>query len=240
MASIVLQNVEILAEENPTIYEALRSLVDQLNQTMPSILSGVDHPEFKSSVAAPANSGVVAAPGTLYIQRNSASGPLSIHVKDSGFGSTGWAEIGAFGSIPPTAASGFQAVATPISITFYYDGTNGSTILSVFRANGEKSQVPASKTVVTGLTPNTTYFFYPYFDERTGSLQFVSTGVAASQPFGNPAIAFKVDNPNASQVARLTHHIPLTPGTPITVTTPNSGSSPLPVGGGFGGHGRTA
>jgi hypothetical protein len=240
MPAIVLQNIEILADESPTVYEALRNLVDQLNQTMPSILSGTDHPEFRSSVAAASNSGVSAAPGAVYIQRNAAAGPLTLHVKDSGFGPTGWAEIGAFGSIPPTSAAGFQAVATPTSITFFYDGTNGSTILSVFRANGEKTQVPAGSTVVTGLTPNTTYFFYPYFDERVGSLLFVSSGVAASQPTGIPAIAFVVDNPNASQIARLTHHIPLTPGTPITVTTPGSGSSPLPVGGGFGGHGRTA
>jgi hypothetical protein len=240
MPAIVLQNVEILADENPTVYEALRNLVDQLNQTMPSILSGTDHPEFQSSSAAPANNGIPAAPGVLYIQRNSLSGPLAIHVKDSGYGPTGWAEIAAFGSVPPTAASGFQAVATPTTITFFYDGTNGSTILSVFRANGDKTQVPAGKTVVTGLLANTTYFFYPYFDERSASLLFVSTGVQASQPTGIPAIAFLVDNPNASQIARLTHHIPLTAGTPITVTTPNVGSSPSPVGGGFGGHGRTA
>jgi len=224
MPAIVAPRLESLAETDPEIYEVLRNFQEQLNQVLPSLISGNGSPEAT----------VPATAGTVYVQRDASAGPLSLHVKDGGEGLNGWATLGAFGSIPPTAGGGFQAVATPNSVTFYYDGTNGSQVLTMYRANGVQSQVAAGRTVVTGLAPNTTYYFYPYFDERTQSLKWVAGTM------GNPAIAFTVDNSGASQQARLTHHIPLTPGTAIIVTTPAGGSSPAPVGGGFGGKGRFA
>ena len=232
MPAITSDRLEGLADTHPDIYEVIRDLVNQLNQVLPSIVSGVGAPQITAADAV-ANS-IPAAQGTLYIRRDAPAGPLAIHMKDNGSGTGGWAQLGAFGSIPPTAGGGFQAVSTPTTITFYYDGTNGSQILTMFRANGVKSQVAAGNTLVTGLSPNTTYYFYPYFDERTQSLKWVAGTV------GNPAIAFTADNSNASAQARLTHHIPLTPGTAIIVTTPAGGSSPAPVGGGFGGRGRFA
>jgi hypothetical protein len=234
MPTIVSQRWESLAETNPDLYEIFRDFQNQLNQVMPSILSGTDHPQIQSSTASPSTAGVRAAPGTLYIQRNAQSGALVLHVKDTGYSTSGWAELGAFGSIPPTAGAGFQAIATSNSITFYYDGTNGSSILTMYRANGEQSQVASGSTVITQLSPQTTYYFYPYFDERTQSLQWVA-GTA-----GNPAIAFTVQSPAAAAQMRLAHRIPLAPGTNISVTTPASGTSPFAVGGGFGGFGRLA
>ena len=236
MPAIVLQRMESLADQNPEVYEVLKDLVNQLNQTQPLILSGTDHPD-PSAPNKNENgntSSVSAAPGTLYLQRNSLTGALVLHVKDIGYGPTGWAELGAFGSIPPTSGGGFQAVATPTTITFYYDGTHGSQVITLYRANQDQIQVPAGGTAVTGLTANTTYFFYPYFDERSRSLKWVAGNA------GSPAIASTVDNSNSAQIARLTHHIPLTPGTSISITTPNVGSSPSSVGGGFGGRGRLA
>lgn len=232
MPTITSDRLEGLADTNPEMYEIIRDLINQLNQVMPSILSGEGAPQISSASGSASN--VPAVQGTLYLRRDAPSGPLAVHVKDNGSGLGGWAQLGAFGSIPPSSGSGFQAVATPISITFYYDGTNGSQIIQVQRANGNASPVAAGKTLVTGLTPNTTYFFYPYYDERIQSLQWVAGDS------GNPAIAFSAQDPAAAAQMRLTHRIPLAAGTPITVTTPAGGSSPSPVGGGFGGKGRFA
>jgi hypothetical protein len=234
MPTITSGRLEGLADTNPEMYEILRDFQSQLNQILPSIISGTGHPEITSSDPSPVQAGISAPPGTLYIQRNASSGPLAIHVKDTGFDSSGWSELGAFGSIPPTAGGGFQAVATTNSITFYYDGTHGSQVITLYRANGSSTQIPASSTVVNNLSPSTTYYFYPYYDERSSSLQWVAGTV------GNVAIAFTAPNSAAAQTARLAHHIPLTPGTFIQVTTPSGGSSPTPVGGGFGGTGRYA
>lgn len=234
MPAITTDQLEGLADTNPALYEIMKDLVDQLNQVLPSIIAGTNHPEIITGSGSETPANISAAPGTIYIQRNSQSGPLTIHVKDSGNGPGGWAELGAFGSIPPSAAAGFQAVATATSITFYYDGTNGSQIIQVQRANGQSSPVAAGKTVVNGLSPNTTYYFYPYYDERTQSLQWVAGNA------GNAAIAFTAQSPAAAAQMRLAHRIPLAAGTPITVTTPAGGSSPSAVGGGFGGQGRLA
>jgi hypothetical protein len=224
MPVVMPQELEGIAQSHPELYAVFMGLLNQLNQTAPSIASGTQPPE----------SVVPAQPGTIYIQRNPQSGPTTLYVKDSGFGNTGWSKLGAFGSIPPSAGGGFQAVATSTSVTFYYDGTNGSSIVVVYRADGTATQIPAGKTVVTGLSPSTTYYFYPYYDERSRSLLWVAGTV------GNVAIAFTAPSSFAAQTARLAHHIPLTPGTYIQVTTPSGGSSPSPVGGGFGGTGRYA
>ena len=234
MPTISSDRLEGLADTNPEMYEVMRDIVDQLNQVLPSLISGNGHPQIVSGAQSPSSTSVSAAPGTVYIQRDAEAGPLAIHVKDANYDSSGWAELGAFGSIPPSSGTGFQAVATTSGVTFYYDGTNGSQIITVQRANGQSSQVAAGKTVVRGLNANTTYYFYPYYDERTQSLQWVAGTV------GNPAIAFTAQSPAAAAQQRLTHRIPLAPGTPITVTTPSGGSSPTSVGGGFGGKGRFA
>lgn len=234
MPTITSDRLEGLADTNPEIYEVLRDVVNQLNQVLPTIIAGNGHPEIIAGIQDPSASSVPAAPGTIYLQRNAQAGPLVIHVKDANFDSSGWAELGAFGSIPPSSGTGFQAVATATTVTFYYDGTNGSQIITVQRANGQSSQVAAGKTVVTGLLANTTYYFYPYYDERTQSLRWVAGTV------GNAAIGFTAQDPAAAAQQRLTNRIPLAAGTPITVTTPSGGSSPSSVGGGFGGKGRFA
>lgn len=55
------------------------------------------------------------------------------------------------------------------TVTFYYDGTNGSLPLHLFRDDGTIVDLHGS-TAVTGLTTGQTYYFYPAFDEATGTI----------------------------------------------------------------------
>lgn len=113
----------------------------------------------------------------------------------------------------------FTAVMTTTSITIYYDGTNGSGAVVVYRDDGTVSNAVFGSTAVTGLSPNTTYYFYPYFDQSTGGVVFVSGGT------GSPAIAFAARSITAAaQQQGAVNHIALANGA-IAIATPSSGTA---------------
>ena len=73
------------------------------------------------------------------------------------------------GAVPPARVSGFSYTATTTSITWVWKG------LTIFRADGTQISIADSSQAVTGLTANTTYQFYPYFDEATSTFKWVTT-----------------------------------------------------------------
>lgn len=64
---------------------------------------------------------------------------------------------------PYTSIAGFGVTATTNSLTWYWDGTNGSVNLVIHRADGTSFSVPGGSITVTGLTANTWYGFLPYW-----------------------------------------------------------------------------
>jgi len=132
-----------------------------------------------------------------------------------------------------TTAIAFTFDAT--SATFYWDGTNGSEILTIGRDDGTMVGPTSvgSPFTVTGLTTNT-YRFYPYWDDINGRVVFPTNSSAV----GTPAVAFLQPNLPAAQQQILRGHIPLgillvTVGVTLTGGT-GSGS------GGSGGGGAGA
>lgn len=138
-------------------------------------------------------------------------------------------------------------IAQTTSITFYWDGTNGSVPLTIYRDDGTQIGPIVGNFTVSGLVANTQYFFFPYYQEavntqpqpnvfpaQTVGVQW-ATGAGA---VGSPAIAFTARNLKIAQFQGLRDHIPL--GLVLAqsgITTPNAGSTSGDAGGGGGGNG---
>jgi hypothetical protein len=119
----------------------------------------------------------------------------------------------------------FSAVATPTGITFYWNGTNGSGSLLLYRDDGTPSYAEFGLLAVSGLSANTTYYFYPYVDQSLmvnslglDAVQFVDGGV------GSPAVALTARSQSAAVAQGGLNRIPLSDGA-IAVTTPSSGTA---------------
>jgi hypothetical protein len=141
--------------------------------------------------------------------------------------------ISSAGSRMSSLTTNFGAKAlSATSVGIYWDGTNNSTILRVYRDDGTVAGPFPGHQVVTGLLASTTYYFYPYFNEGTQLVQFVSQAGAS----GTPPIAYTTAAIAVAQQQILRGHIPLAASLAITgVTTPASGSgSATSVGGGGG------
>lgn len=118
-------------------------------------------------------------------------------------------------------------VAGVCSVTFFWDGTNGSQELKIGRDDGTVVGPTnnGSPAIVNGLVANTQYFFYPYWDEAMQTVVFATTPNVA---VGTPPIAFTVGNFLAAQQQILRGRIPLglllvstgvtTPAAPGTAT----------------------
>lgn len=146
-------------------------------------------------------------------------------------------QITSAGSRMSSVTTAIAWTATTTTVTFYWDGTNGSQVLRIGRDDGTVyGPNPAGSPVtVTGLTANTQYFFYPYFDE---TLQAVRFPTVANVAVGSPAVAFTSPNFPAAQQQILRGHVPLGLLLVSTgVTTPNSGSTSGSGGSGGGGAG---
>lgn len=140
------------------------------------------------------------------------------------------------GSRISSLTTGFSASApSTTSIQLWWDGTNSSTILRIYRDDGTVAGPFPGNQLVTGLSPSTTYFFYPYFDEATQSVKFVSQAGAV----GSPPIAYASNLIQNAISQMLRGRIPL--GSNLATTgfaTPGAGStSAAGVGGGGGGGG---
>lgn len=94
------------------------------------------------------------------------------------------------GSTPQSGnISGFAYTSTDSSITWYWDGTNGSHVIVISRSDGTRFTVPISGSPMTisGLSASTTYYFLPYWNvHNTCNIGWVTGTV------GSPQIAFVV------------------------------------------------
>lgn len=146
-------------------------------------------------------------------------------------------QIVSSGSRVSSIATQLSAVATTSSISFYWDGTNSSVPFQIYRDDNTifGPFITGSPQVVTGLSPNTTYFFYPYWNESAQRIQFASVpGVS----IGSPAIAFTAKNALAAQQQILRGRLMLGSIAATTgIVTPAAGTTTTSAGGGGGGGG---
>ena len=85
--------------------------------------------------------------------------------------------------------AGFAYTSTTTTITWFWDGTNGSAVIVITRADGSKFRVPiaGSNLTITGLIANTTYYFLPFWNiSNQCNIGWVQGTT------GNPQIAFVV------------------------------------------------
>jgi len=131
-------------------------------------------------------------------------------------------------SILPVVSGAFAYTSDGTSITWYWDGTNGSFILIVNWPDRSVTQVPPASFRVSGLANSTTYNFFPYFDVVQGGIFFAADSAAG---VGTPPIAF----PAAASILVATaiqsqdNHVPLNLSNMSAATTAGGG------GGGSGG-----
>lgn len=121
------------------------------------------------------------------------------------------------GSVPPTWSGAFTYISTTTTLTWSWSS------LSILRADGTATSVPNGSLVVSGLTPATTYYFYPYWDDLAAAIGWVAGGT------GTPANAQTAKTNSAAQQQALQGHIPLSQGAMIAATTTSG------TGGGSGG-----
>lgn len=146
------------------------------------------------------------------------------------------------GGISPSGnTAGFAFTATTTTITWYWDGTNGSQVPVITRADGSRFTVPTSGSglTISGLNPSTTYYFLPFWNvNNLCNIGWVGGTI------GTPKIAFvladTVDTANApvyGMAQTLQGNEALTNGFMSAVTTAAGSGSGLPGGGGAGGSG---
>jgi hypothetical protein len=121
------------------------------------------------------------------------------------------------GSVPPTWSGAFTYASTTSSIAWSWTG------LSIYRADGTATAIPNGSLAINGLAPGTSYYFYPYWDDASNALVWVTGGT------GTPACAQSAKTNAAAQQQSLQGRIPLSQGAVIAATTTSG------TGGGSGG-----
>lgn len=145
------------------------------------------------------------------------------------------AQISSMGSRMSSVTTAITYVFTPTTVQFFWDGTNGSTALFIGRDDGTiiGPIVAGSGLLVSGLTTNTTYNFYAYWDEALGQVVFSVNKAAV----GVPPVAYNPPNFNAAQTQIMRGHIPLGALLVTTGVTPAAGGGSGSGGSGGGGAG---
>jgi|SRR5579872_109139 len=138
------------------------------------------------------------------------------------------------GSALPVFSGAFSYVSTTTTITWYWDGTNGSTLLTLLWPDGSKTPIIPGSLAISGLTLYTTYLFYPFANPQTNTINFV---IGLTSSVGTPAAAYTAANPAAAQQAYGDGLVPMTVGAMSAATTASGGGGGS--GGGSGGGGRT-
>src|SRR5262245_2867910 len=131
------------------------------------------------------------------------------------------------------------------SITFYWDGTHGSTPFMIGRDDGTRVGpiTNGSPFTVSGLTAATTYFFYPYYEEASQSIRFSGArppqGIIGTVPVGSPPVAYTAQTfwPAQDQMLRGRIQLAMLMATTGVKTGTGSGSGGSGGGGGGGGGG---
>jgi hypothetical protein len=135
------------------------------------------------------SSSSVKAPSSAAVNPQMASSTASGKINPS----SGIQTVGS--AYPPVISGNFGFTSTANSITIYWDGTNGSNILSLKRADGSNFTVPQGSLMINGLVAGTQYGFMPYSKITSqGNLSFVAGDA------GNPQFAFSPAAP-ASMIA---------------------------------------
>lgn len=139
------------------------------------------------------------------------------------------------GGRPGSLITPITYVAAATSITFYWDGTNASGQLTIYRDDGSifGPTLVGSPYAITGLAAATRYFFYPYWDDVNHVVRFHSI---PNVSVGNPPVAFPAYNIVAQHQQIMKGHITLAAlsGNTGIVTGSGGGSG---GGGGGGGSG---
>jgi len=135
------------------------------------------------------------------------------------------AAIGSIGSTPFSISGIMTYTSTTSSITWSW------TWLVINLADGTTTSVPNNSQAITGLSANTTYFFYPYWDEPTQTLEWIAGGT------GTPAYAQSAATPALFAQQNYRNRVALSNGG-MSAHTPSSGSGSGSGsnGGGGGGH----
>jgi hypothetical protein len=134
-------------------------------------------------------------------------------------------------SILPIVSGAFAYTSTTNSITWFWDGTNGSSILTLTWPDKSVTQVPPSSQLSSGLNPSTTYNFFPYFDSTLGGIVFTSD---AATGVGTQKNAFLGSILAATAIQSQDNHAPLNLS-PMTAATTAAGTGGGSGGGRFGG-----
>jgi hypothetical protein len=127
--------------------------------------------------------------------------------------------VAKLGSLAPNWSGSLSYSATTTSITWSW------TSLILYRSDGTSVSISNGSQAITGLSASTTYYFYPYYDEVLGSIQWVADGSGV----GSPAYAYTATTNPRAQAQGNESHVPLSAGA-VTAATPSSGT-----GGGTGG-----
>lgn len=128
----------------------------------------------------------------------------------------------------PTVNGAFAYTANASTIIWYWDGTNGSSPITIFWPDGSSTIVPPASFAVSGLAASTTYTFYPYFDVNLGGVNFVILATGN----GSPKAAFIGSSQLAAAAQSADNRVGMTANT-ITAST----TAGAPAGGSGGGSG---
>lgn len=141
---------------------------------------------------------------------------------------------GSQASILPAHVSGGMTyvAASSGTVTFYWDGTNGSSQVQIAWPNQTLTSIPLGNISVTGLATGVTYNFYPAYDVRLGVVQWSPQGATPNCPpgTGTPPIAYAPANFQAAAAADGDGMQSLSDG-PIQITIPATGSTSGSCGG---------
>jgi hypothetical protein len=147
----------------------------------------------------------------------------SSHVYPRGYDLGGDGVIKA-GSTAPSWTGAVSFTTTTTSVTFSF------TNIVIHRSNNTSVPLATQSFAITGLTANTQYYFYPYFDEPTMTIKFVANAdVAGAVGTGAGAFAYTAKTSRQAAFQSLQTHVPLSNGA-INAPTPSAGT-----GGGSGG-----
>lgn len=147
------------------------------------------------------------------------------------------------GSVATPIAYFANAVSPPLVLTFFWDGTNGSSPLTIHRDDGTTTGTLIGSFVVNGLAVNTKYYFYPYYQENVepennfGSQQpGVNWAFVPGAAVGTPPVAYTAPNAQAAAIQISRDHIPLAVALAVNgITMPNTGGGTTGSAGGGGG-----